>query len=272
MDRYAVIGNPVAHSKSPQIHAAFAQASRQAMTYERLLGPLDGFVRTVEAFRDAGGRGLNVTAPFKLEAYALAQAASERAVAAGSCNTLKWTADGWYADNTDGAGIVRDLTVNLGVPVGGSDILVLGAGGAARGVLLPLLARGPRSVTIANRTRPKAVDLAAAFSGHGTVSACAPEELAERTFDVVINATSAGLEQAGALPWPGTIFRAQAFAYDMIYADEPTAFVRFAQAHGARRTADGLGMLVEQAAESFLLWRGVRPATAPVFALLRPTL
>lgn len=270
MDRYAVIGNPVAHSKSPQIHEAFARATGQAMTYERLLAPLDGFTSTVQQFAREGGCGLNVTVPFKLQAFALAHAVSERAEAAGACNTLKRTAAGWYADNTDGAGIVRDLTVNLEVPLAGRDILVLGAGGAARGILVPLFAEMPRSVTIANRTPARAHELAAGFATRGPVAACAPGELTGRAFDVVVNATSAGLRDDVALPWPAGIFRRDAFAYDMIYGDAPTAFLRFAEAHGVRRSADGLGMLIEQAAESFLLWRNVRPATAPVFALLRP--
>ena len=270
MDRYAVIGNPVAHSKSPQIHQAFARATGQAMTYERLLAPLDAFVPTVEAFAQGGGRGLNVTVPFKLQAFALAEAVSARAEAAGACNTLKRTETGWYADNTDGAGIMHDLTVNLHVPLAGRDVLVLGAGGAARGILVPLFAQSPRSVTIANRTVAKGRELAMLFAARGPIAACAPDELATKSFDVVINATSAGLRDDVALPWPAGIFRADAFAYDMIYGDAPTAFLRFAQRHGVRRFADGLGMLVEQAAESFLLWRGVRPETAPVFALLRP--
>jgi shikimate dehydrogenase len=269
MDRYAVVGNPVAHSKSPQIHAAFARATGHALTYERLLAPLDAFGPTVEEFGRAGGRGLNVTVPFKLQAFALAQQVSERAEAAGACNTLHRTASGWYADNTDGAGIVHDLTVNLGVTLANREILVLGAGGAARGILVPLFAQAPRSVTIANRTATKGYDLAARFSARGPVGGCAADELVARTFDVVINATSAGLGDDAALPWPEGIFRREAFAYDMIYGDAPTTFLRFAQRCGVRRFADGLGMLVEQAAESFLLWRGVRPATAPVFAMLR---
>jgi shikimate dehydrogenase len=268
IDRYAVVGNPVAHSQSPQIHAAFARSTGQAMTYEHLLAPLDGFVQTVDRFAQEGGRGLNVTVPFKLEAFALAQAVSERAEAAGACNTLKRTEAGWYADNTDGAGIVRDLTVNLGGPLAGRDLLVLGAGGAARGILVPLFAQAPRSVTIANRTVARGHELAVRFAERGPIRACAPGELATRAFDIVINATSAGLRDSAVLPWPAGIFRRDAFAYDMIYGNAPTVFLRFAQGAGVQRFADGLGMLVEQAAESFLLWRGVRPATAPVLAML----
>ncbi len=270
MDRYAVIGNPIAHSKSPQIHAEFARATGQAMTYELLQAPLDGFAATVESFRRAGGCGLNVTVPFKLEAFAIAQSTSDRARAAGACNTLNRDGDGWHADNTDGAGIVADLTRNLGVTLRERDVLVLGAGGAARGVLVPLFGEGPRSVTISNRTANKAQALAAYFAQYGTVHARAPAALAGSTFDVVINATSAGLGGEVAWPWPPGLFRRDAFAYDMIYSDTTTAFLRWARTQGAARLADGLGMLIEQAAESFALWRGVRPDTAPIFAMLRP--
>ena len=270
MDRYAVIGNPIAHSKSPQIHEAFALATDQAMTYERILAPIGGFAQVVQEFAHAGGMGLNVTVPFKIDAFAVAHKASARAEAAGACNTLMRDEHGWYADNTDGAGIVRDITVNVGVPLAGRDVLVLGAGGAARGILLPLFAQKPRSVTIANRTVSKADALAARFAGEGPVTALAPSALADKDFDVVINATSAGLGSDVSLPWPPSIFRRDAFAYDMIYGDAPTAFLRYAHAQGAQRSADGLGMLIEQAAESFHLWRGTRPDTAGVFALLRP--
>ena len=270
MDRYAVIGNPVAHSKSPPIHAAFAAATGQRMTYERLLAPLDAFGATVEAFAAHGGIGLNVTVPFKLQAFALAHTASDRAQAAGACNTLKRDGDGWYADNTDGAGIVHDLTHNLDVTLAGRDVLVLGAGGAARGILVPLFAQLPRSVTLANRTASRADALVAIFASRGPLRAVAPATLAGQAFDVVINATSAGLAGEASLPWPPGLFRAGAFAYDMIYADQPTAFLRWARAAGATRDADGLGMLIEQAAESFALWRGVRPDTRSIFTMLRP--
>ena len=270
MDKYAVVGNPVAHSRSPQIHEAFARATGQDMSYVRLLAPLGGFADAVAQFAREGGRGLNVTVPFKLDAFAVAHAASERAQAAGACNTLLREGDGWYADNTDGAGIVRDLTVNLDVPLAGRDVLVIGAGGAARGILVPLFAQAPRSVTLTNRTMARAEALVERFAARGPLVAVAQAGLAGRRFDVVINATSAGLADDTALPWPPGLFRPHAFAYDMIYADQPTTFLRWARAQGAARTADGLGMLVEQAAESFLLWRGVRPDTRPVFRLLRP--
>jgi shikimate dehydrogenase len=270
MDRYAVVGNPIAHSKSPQIHEAFARATGQAMSYERLLAPIGGFAAVADQFAREGGKGLNITVPFKLDALAAADTASERAQAAGACNTLKRDGDGWYADNTDGAGIVRDLTANLDVTLGGRDVLLLGAGGAARGILLPLFAQNPRSVVLSNRTTARAEALSAQFADRGPITAVAPGDLPGRTFDVVINATSAGLKGDTGWLWTAGVFRTGAFAYDMIYADNSTLFLRWAQAQGVTRTADGIGMLIEQAAESFFLWRGVRPETAPVFSLLRP--
>ena len=270
MDRYAVIGNPVAHSKSPQIHEAFARATGQALTYERLEAPLDGFVPTVEAFARGGGRGLNVTAPFKLEAFALANAHSKRAELSGAANTLKRESGGWSGDNTDGPGIVRDLTHNLGVALAARDVLVLGAGGAARGIMSSVLAEHPRSLTVCNRTFAKAESIARLFAAYGPIAAAPSDALAGRSFDVVINATSAGLVATSTPVWPPASAVTGAFAYDMIYADRPTLFRQWADANGAKQTADGLGMLIEQAAESFFLWRGVRPDTAPVFSLLRP--
>ncbi len=270
MDRYAVVGNPVAHSKSPQIHEAFARATGQAITYERILAPIGGFAAVAERFAQEGGRGLNVTVPFKLDALAVAARASERAQAAGACNTLVREGAAWFADNTDGAGIVHDLTVNLGVALQSADVLVLGAGGAARGILLPLFDQRPGAVTLSNRTMAKAQELAERFGHRGPLRAVAPQALAGRRFDLVINATSAGLHADAAWPWPDGLFAPHAFAYDMLYGDAPTAFLRWAGGQGAARGADGLGMLIEQAAESFRLWRGVRPATAPVFDLLRP--
>jgi len=270
MDRYAVVGNPIAHSKSPQIHDAFAKATGQEMRYERLLAPIGGFAEVVGEFARGGGMGLNVTVPFKLDALAIAHSASERAKAAGAANTLKRDSEGWYADNTDSAGIIRDLRFNLGVPIRDRDVLVLGAGGAARGIMLPLLHEEPRSITIANRTMVKADALVERFSAEGPVASVELPELAGMSFDVVINATSAGLSGDVALPWPAGLFRPGAFAYDMIYGDGSTTFIRWARAQGVARTADGIGMLIEQAAESFYLWRGVRPATGPVFSLLRP--
>jgi shikimate dehydrogenase len=271
MDRYAVIGNPVAHSKSPLIHEAFAQATGQRMSYERLLAPLDGFAATVERFATEGGSGLNVTVPFKLEAYTLAAKRSARAEEAQACNTLAWRDDHWYADNTDGIGLMRDFTHNLNEALAGRDVLVLGAGGAARGIMGPLLAQAPGSVVVLNRTERKAAELAASFVQHGQVVAMSSAQLNGRRFNVVINATSIGIN--GDVPenlWPRRPFASGGLAYDLVYADASTPFLRWASRHAAERMFDGLGMLIEQAAESFALWRGVRPETSPVFAMLRP--
>ncbi len=270
IDRYAVIGNPIAHSKSPMIHAAFAQATGQILTYERLLAPHDGFVATVERFVSDGGKGLNVTIPFKLQAFALARERSVRAASAGACNTLAWRGDHWFGDNTDGAGLLRDLIHNVRGTIAGRDVLVLGAGGAARGILLPLLREAPRRVVIANRTQSRAVELTAAFADMGPLAAIAPAALAGQRFDVVINATSIGL--GSEVPrdlWPDGLFAPGALAYDLVYANATTPFAAWATAQGAAKTADGLGMLIEQAAESFALWRGVRPDTTAVFAMMR---
>lgn len=270
-DRYAVIGHPVEHSLSPRIHAAFARASGQDLSYDRVLAPLDGFRAAALAFRDAGGRGLNVTLPFKHEAWALAESHSDYARGARAVNTLVF-ADGRIAGhNTDGIGLARDLRDNLGCPVRGRRVLLMGAGGAVYGVLESLLREQPQRVVVANRTLDKAEALVAHFANlHGLapggVSACAYAALAGTRFDLVVNATSAGLGDAMP-PLPRDIFEPAALAYEMVYGRE-TPFMRFAAECGAR-AADGLGMLVEQAAESFHIWRGVRPATQPVIRLLR---
>ncbi len=263
LDRYAVIGNPIAHSKSPHIHAMFAEQTGQAMRYERILAPLDGFRDAVLDFRDDGGHGLNVTVPFKLEACVLADRLSDRARRAGAVNTLIFRPDGSIeGDNTDGAGLVRDL-LGAGIGLGNRRILLLGAGGAVRGVLAPLLAEKPAALVIANRTADKAIALAHDFADLGPVEGCGFDDLPGQRFDLVINGTSASL--TGELPpLPDDLLTAGGDAYDMAYGSEPTPFQRWAQAHGARHALDGLGMLVEQAAESFWLWRGVRPDTAPV--------
>ncbi len=272
-DRYAVIGNPVAHSKSPQIHAAFARQTGQDVEYSRLLAPVDGFRAAVAEFRAGGGRGLNVTLPFKLEAFDLADEVSQRAKDARAANFLSFDGPRIRADNTDGAGLVADLTVNLGLAPGAKRVLLLGAGGAAQGVLFPLLAQQPAILAIANRTVDKALRLAESVrhqpdAAHTVVSGLGYGDLAGHHFDLVINATSSSL-RGEVPPLPAGIFAPGALAYDMMYGKEPTPFLIFAQAQGAARTADGLGMLVEQAAESFFLWRGVRPQTAPVIELLR---
>ncbi|MGA9164435.1 MAG: shikimate dehydrogenase [Thiobacillus sp.] len=262
-DRYAVFGHPVAHSKSPQIHAAFARQTGQDMAYEAILAPLDGFADSVAAFIATGGRGANVTVPFKEEAFKLASRLSPRAERAGAVNTLSFNADGILGDNTDGAGLVADLTRNQHCTLAGKRILLLGAGGAARGVIEPLLDQQPAALVIANRTVSRAQELAVLF-GRG-VRACA-FEATDAPFDVVINATAASL--AGKLPpLSPRAFSANTLAYDMMYGRD-TPFLSFARAHGTA-TADGLGMLVEQAAEAFYQWRGVRPDTAPVIAALR---
>jgi shikimate dehydrogenase len=267
-DRYAVFGNPIAHSKSPLIHAEFARQTGQDMVYEARLAPLSGFVAEVERFRAEGGKGANVTVPFKVEAFHYARVCTERARQAGAVNTLKFDGDVVLGDNTDGAGLVRDITVNLGEPIRGRRVLLVGAGGAARGVVHPLLAQGPAFLFIANRTVDKARALAQALTAEGPVAAGGFADLGAQSFDLVINATSAGLADE-LPPLPETVFSTGALAYDMVYG-RPTPFMAFAHRCGAR-VADGLGMLVEQAAESFFLWRGVRPDTAPVIELLRKT-
>lgn len=265
-DRYAVIGNPVAHSKSPQIHAEFARQTGQDLVYERLLAPVHAFIATANAYRAGGGRGLNVTLPFKGEAFGYAGRLSESAHAAQAVNTLKFEGDAIVGDNTDGAGLVRDLVRNLGCAVAGARVLLLGAGGAARGVIRPLLEQQPTQLVIANRTLAKAQLLAQSFSGG--LEADTYAALADRQFDLVVNATAASL--AGELPpLPPGVFARGALAYDMMYGMGETPFLAFARAEGAATCADGLGMLVEQAAESFFIWRGVRPDTAPVLKLLR---
>jgi shikimate dehydrogenase len=262
-DRYVVIGNPVAHSQSPRIHALFAAVTGQDMRYEALLAPLDDFAATVHEFVADGGRGANVTVPFKEEAFRLATRLSERARVASAVNTLTFAGSEIVGDNTDGAGLVRDLTNNLGVAISGKRVLLLGAGGAARGVVLPLLVEQPSQLVIANRTVDKAVALAKAFPG---CTGCGLDALYGREFDLVINATSVGL--SGAVPLRLTfVFAPGALAYDMVYGKD-TDFLRQARVAGAT-TVDGLGMLVEQAAEAFLVWRGVRPETASVLAELR---
>ncbi|MSQ53945.1 MAG: shikimate dehydrogenase [Betaproteobacteria bacterium] len=262
-DRYAVIGNPVTHSKSPWIHAEFARQTGQDIDYGRIEAPLEGFEAAVATFRAAGGRGLNVTLPFKEGAYRIATHLSERARAAAAVNTLTFAANGTSGDNTDGVGLVRDLQQNLGFALRGRRVLLVGAGGAAQGVVQPLIAAGVARLVIANRTAERARALAGRFAG---LRGCGFGELAEERFELVINATSAGLSgHAPELP-PG-ILDAGGVAYDMVYGRD-TPFLAQARALGAR-ACDGLGMLVEQAAESFFIWRGVHPQTAPVLQALR---
>jgi shikimate dehydrogenase len=261
-DRYAVFGNPIGHSKSPRIHAEFARQTGQDLSYEAILAPLDDFSGSLRAFRAAGGLGANVTVPFKEQAHALAGRLSARAQAAGAVNTLSFTATGIEGDNTDGIGLVHDLSGNLGVDITSKRVLLLGAGGAARGVVLPLLEHHPARLVIANRTAAKALELADRFGCQG----CGFDDLVGQSFDLVVNATSASLA-GDAPPLPAGVYAHDALAYDMMYGRE-TPFMAAARATGAR-VADGLGMLVEQAAEAFFIWRGVRPETAPVIAMLR---
>jgi shikimate dehydrogenase len=262
-ERYAVFGNPVAHSKSPLIHLAFARQTGQDLTYEAILAPLDGFATAAKSFAESGGYGANVTLPFKEDAFRLATRLSERAAAAAAVNTLKFDQGEILGENTDGIGLMHDIRDNLQFSLSGKRILLLGAGGAARGVILPLLAETPASLTVANRTLKKAEDLRDHFS---SIEASSYAALSGRQFDLVVNATSTGLSDE-LPPLPEDIFAEGALAYDMMYGRE-TPFMRFARAHQAT-VADGLGMLVEQAAEAFFIWHGVRPHTAPVIAQLR---
>ena len=272
VDKYAVLGNPIAHSKSPLIHEAFAKQMQQNMSYERILAPLDGFTATVQDLIAQGYKGVNVTVPFKFEAYALADERSNRALSAGAANTLIFEGQHIAADNTDGAGLVRDIEQNLKLPLSGKRLLLLGAGGAAEGVLQPMLAANPALLVIANRSADKALAMASKvasstiFPSVISVTGCEFSHLQGQQFDVVINATSAGLTDT-ALPIPDTVFAHGCLAYDMMYGRE-TPFMAQARANGAR-VADGLGMLVEQAAEAFYLWRGVRPDTLPVIEMIR---
>lgn len=270
-DHYVVIGNPIAHSKSPQIHTLFASQTQQQMEYERLLAPLDDFKGAVAAFVSAGGKGANITVPFKQEAFALATELTARAARAEAVNTLKFDGETILGDNTDGAGLVRDITRNHGVDMAGLSILILGAGGAVRGVLQPLLAQRPQTIVIANRTLAKAQELAALFGDSDIPVSASTFDALHGSFDLIINGTSASL--AGDVPpVPDSIFKANTAVYDMMYGKEPTAFLQHAALRGVKLRIDGLGMLVEQAAEAFYLWRGVYPDTAPVLTALRSAL
>ncbi|MGS0743315.1 shikimate dehydrogenase [Glaciimonas sp. GG7] len=275
-DRYVVIGNPIAHSKSPEIHARFAFDTAQNIDYRHLLAPLDGFEAAVNAFIRLGGKGGNVTVPFKLAAYAMATSLTTRAKAAGAVNTLSFEDEKIIGDNTDGFGLVNDIVQNAGFNLMGKRILLLGAGGAARGVLLPLMQAKPAQLVLANRTVANAQALVQQFAQKFpdenaiVVSSFADVGDIGDPFDLVINATSASL-QADVPPIAPTVFGPQTLAYDMMYGKQPTVFMQFASAHGAK-VRDGLGMLVEQAAESFFLWRAVRPHTSTVFAALRAEL
>jgi len=267
-DRYAVIGNPIGHSESPFIHMTFARETAQDLIYVAIEGPLGGFASQVDAFRRGGGQGMNVTLPFKLDACAYATDLHESARLAGAANALKFEGDRVHARNFDGLGLVNDIQRNLGFPLRGKRVLMLGAGGAARGAMLPFLNAGVSRVVIANRTFSRAMALAERFAQHGEVVAVDPHDLAAQApFDLVINATSATL--AGVSPEvPAACFGAGSLAYEMLYGKGLTPFLTLSRAAGAARAADGVGMLVEQAAEAFEWWRGVRPETAPVIAAM----
>jgi len=273
-DQYAVIGNPVEHSLSPAIHAEFARATGQDLAYGKILAPLGGFEAAVSKFFKEGGKGLNVTLPFKRRAWDMVNfstdAESGYAIDAEAVNTIKLTGEKLFGYNTDGLGLIADLEQNLRLPIRGKRVLLMGAGGATYGVVHPILAREPGLLVVANRTMDKANQLVAHFQKKagavGRFSAKPYEQLSGSQFDLVINATSAGLKNE--MPsLPAEVFAPGALAYDMVYGKE-TPFLKFAASHGAR-TSDGLGMLVEQAAESFSIWRGVRPETRPVIDLLR---
>lgn len=270
LDQYAVIGNPIEHSKSPVIHQAFAAQTQQPVSYGRVLAPLDGFNATVRGLIAEGFKGVNVTVPFKAEAFALADRLTARAQDAGAVNTLIFTEQGIVGDNTDGVGLVRDIEHNLGVAIAGKRVLLIGAGGAADGVLYPILAQRPSLLVIANRSMDKALKMVEKVETSGeylfvTVGAQAFDDLHGHSFDVVINATSAGLSDSK-LPLPEGILAPGALAYDMMYGRE-TPFMQYAKEQGAAKVVGGLGMLIEQAAEAFFVWRGVRPETATVMAM-----
>ncbi len=261
-DRYAVIGNPIVQSKSPFIHATFAESTHQDLVYEAIEAPLGGFGTRVDQFRAEGGRGMNVTAPFKLDAFAYATELSESAKRAGAANCLKFEGERVVAENFDGVGLVRDITVNLGVRMKGRRVLLLGAGGAVRGALLPFLREEPTELVLVNRTLSKAIVLGEEFAGLGPPTVSGYPGLTDLAggYDLVVNATSASL-RGEMPPVPPDVFRGAELAYELAYGKGLTPFLKTAKAEGVTRLADGVGMLVEQAAEAFLLWRGVRPPT-----------
>ena len=269
IDNYCVMGNPVAHSKSPQIHAAFAEQTRQKIFYQAILVDEGKFKDSIKEFQRKGGKGLNITVPFKPDAWEASDQMSRRAERAVAVNTISFNDEGKIAgDNTDGIGLIRDLTINHKLSIKDKNILILGAGGAARGILDPLFDEQADRVVIANRTVNRAQKLADIFSDRGDISTCGFDELVSSNFDIVINATSASL-QGDVPPLPEGLVNKNICCYDMMYSAADTPFVAWAKAHGAGIALDGLGMLVEQAAESFFIWRGVRPETGSVIKSLR---
>ena len=272
MDHYVVIGNPIAHSKSPFIHTQFAQQTGKNIRYTTLLAPLDEFEHTISTFRRNGGRGANITVPFKFKAYALATRLTDRARAAHAVNTLQFNQENEIlGDNTDGIGLIRDIESNLNFPLADKRILLMGAGGAASGVVLPLLQQKPDFLAIANRTPDKAIALQQQFIEYGNILGGHYQDFVGQPFDLIINATSASLHNT-LPPAPIDLFHGVALAYDMLYNSKPTPFMEFASSHGVTNLADGTGMLVEQAAESFLLWHGIRPETQGVIRQLKEKL
>ncbi len=268
-DEYGVMGNPIAHSKSPLIHAAFAKQTQQRMQYSALLVDLGGFPQAVGNFQANGGKGVNVTVPFKQEAWRLADELSERARLAGAVNTLVFGENNTiFGDNTDGIGLLRDIQQNHKIVLENKRILLLGAGGAARGVCLPLLEAKPTLLVVANRTVDRAIELAELFSHHGAVQGSSYQELSGKQFDLVINATSASL-QGELPPLPDGLLAEESACYDMMYGAEPTPFLQWAEQQHCQKRVDGLGMLVEQAAESFERWRGIRPETELLIQQMR---
>lgn len=268
IDDYAVMGNPIAHSKSPSIHTLFAEQTQQSILYTAIHVDIGGFKQAVGNFTATGGKGLNITVPFKQEAWELVTERSERAERAGAVNTIKIDGDKLFGDNTDGVGLVNDLTINHAIELKGKSVLLMGAGGAARGVLIPLMKQNPSSLFIANRTPDKAKDLADDFSDAGNVNGGGYEAVEDLKFDIIINATAASL-QGDLPPLPDTLLNNNASCYDMMYSAKPTPFMQWAIDHNAKKVLDGLGMLVEQAAESFYIWRGVKPETKTVIEKLR---
>lgn len=268
IDNYCVMGNPVAHSKSPQIHTAFAEQTQQTIFYQAILVEKGKFKETIKEFQGQGGKGLNITVPFKGDAWEAADHQSSKAERARAVNTISFDDGKIIGDNTDGVGLVRDLTSNHNVSIKDKNILILGAGGAVRGIIDPLFYEEPDRVVIANRTVSRAKDLADAFSDRGDVTACGLDELMGSSFDIIINGTSASLQ--GTVPQlPEGLFNTNACCYDMMYSMSDTPFVSWAKGQGIDKAFDGLGMLVEQAAESFFIWRGVRPETGSVIELVR---
>lgn len=264
VDKYAVVGHPIAHSRSPEIHALFARSLGHAISYERIEAPIDGFVETALALRDAGYKGLNVTLPFKLDAAKFATDLTPRARVAGAVNTLRFDGEQVLGDNTDGIGFVRDISERLGFRIQDASILILGAGGGVRGLVPSLLEASPKWIAVANRTQRRAEELADEFG----IEAIHFDEIPAEHFDLVVNATATSLSNEAPAVDPEA-FDDCLLAYDLVYAPEPTPFMELARRGGARQVADGLGMLIEQAAESYQVWRGLRPPTAPVYEELR---